>query len=264
MARPLLCKRHCVIVMYKIENEQRITERDCTMRVAICDDEAIYREETKKGIRAYRKDIEIVEYTDGSELVQSEEQFDLIFLDVEMKKLDGVTTAKYLRRKNIDAEIVFLTSHGEFVYDAFDVRALQFLKKPLESGKLIKVLKTVEKALNEEDKVELSLEGEKCYVKVKDIVYLESYGDGVFVYDRFGTVYEERRGTLKHWNERLSGKGFVQIHRTYLISMFYVERNGDNHVKLKGFEERLEVSRRFASGYKETFMDFVRKNGRMI
>lgn len=234
------------------------------MRVAICDDEAIYREETKKGIKAYNKEIEIVEFKDGSELVKSGEQFDLIFLDIEMPKLDGMTTAKHLRRKNVDAEIVFLTSYEKYVYDAFDIRALQFLKKPLEKAKLLKVLKTVEKSLASEEKVELSLDGEKSYVKVKDIVYMESYGDGLFIYDRLGNVYEERRGTLKKWLERLNGKGFTQIHRSFLISMFYVERYGSNQVKLKGIDEKLEVSRRYASSFKEEFMEFVGKNGRIV
>lgn len=234
------------------------------MRVAICDDEAIDREETRREIKAYNKDIEIVEYIDGSDLVQSKERFDLIFLDVEMEKLDGVTTAKQLRRKNVDAEMVFLTSHENYVYDAFDVRALQFIKKPLEKVKLVKVLKTVEKELVEEYKVELNLDGEKCYVNVKDIVYLESYGDGLYVYDCLENVYDERRGTLKKWSERLNGKGFVQIHRSYMISMYYVERYGNNQVKLKGFDDRLEVSRRYAPRYKESFMDFVRRNGRIV
>ncbi len=234
------------------------------MRVAICDDEAVYRDETKRGIKAYNQEIEITEFTDGSELVKSEEQFDLIFLDIEMPKLDGMTTAKHLRRKNVDAEIVFLTSYEKYVYDAFDIRALQFLKKPLERTKLLKVLKTVEKSLANEEKVELSLDGEKSYVKVKDIVYMESYGDGLFIYDRLGNVFEERRGTLKKWGERLNGKGFTQIHRSFLISMFYVERYGSNQVKLKGVDEKLEVSRRYASAFKEEFMEFVSKNGRIV
>lgn len=181
-----------------------------------------------------------------------------------MPGMDGMMVAKRLREKKIEAEIVFLTSHEDYVYDAFDVRALQFLNKPLEREKLVKILRIVEKALAEEEIIELSLDREKCYVKAKDIVYLESYGDGLFVYDRLGNVYDERRGTLKQWSERLRGKGFIQIHRSYMISMFYVERKGDNQVKLKGFADRLEVSRRYASGYKEAFKEFVSKNGRIV
>lgn len=234
------------------------------MRVAICDDEAIYREETKKAILAYNKEIDIAEYTDGSELVQSGERFDLIFLDIEMPKMDGMEAAKKLRENKDDAEIVFLTSHDEFVYDAFDVRAMQFLKKPPEKEKIERVLHRVEQILAKEERVEFILNGQTCFVKQRDIVYIEAYGDGVYIYDCAGNVYEERRGTIKKWNEKLSGKGFAQIQRGYLISMWYVERFGTEKVKLKGVPRELEVSRRCAADFKKAFFEFVNRNGRIL
>ena len=100
------------------------------MRIAICDDEKKYREETKNCIKEYNPEFEIVEFEDGSDLVKAKEAFDLILLDVEMPQLDGMTAAKQLRKQKSDAEIVFLTSYEKYVYDAFDIRALQFLKKP--------------------------------------------------------------------------------------------------------------------------------------
>ena len=188
----------------------------------------------------------------------------MIFLDVEMPKLDGMAAAKQLRKQKVDAEIVFLTSHEKYVFDAFDIRALQFLKKPLDKERLIKVLKTVEDSIAEEEQVEFQLDGKSCYVKLKDIVYIESYGDGLYIYDRMGLVYEERRGTIKKWAEKLQGKGFVQIHRTYLISMFYIEQFGTDEVKLKGMDGKFTVSRRYASGFKEAFHDFVNKHARIV
>lgn len=234
------------------------------MRVAICDNEKKYREETKNCIKEYNPAIELVEFKDGSELVNAKGTFDLILLDVEMPQLDGMSTAKQLRRNGVDAEIVFLTSYEKYVYDAFDIRALQFLKKPLEKERLIKVLKTVEDSLAKEERAEFWLDGESCYVKLKDIVYMESYGDGLYIYDRMGLVYEERRGTIKKWAEKLEGKGFVQIHRTYLISMYYVERFGSDEVKLQGIEEKLTVSRRYAPGFKEAFLEFINRHARIV
>lgn len=234
------------------------------MRIAICDDEKIYREETKNCIKEYDASIEVIEYEDGSELVNAKENFDLILLDVEMPQLDGMTAAKQLRRRKVDTEIVFLTSYEKYVYDAFDIRALQFLKKPLEKERLIKVLRMVEDSLVKIERAEFLLDGENCYVKLKDIVYMEAYGDGLYIYDRMGLVYEERRGTIKKWAEKLAGKGFVQIHRTYLISMFYVERFGSDEVKLKGVDKKLPVSRRYAPGFKETFLVFVNKHARIV
>ena len=85
-----------------------------------------------------------------------------------------------------------------------------------------------------------------------------------YIYDRMGLVYEERRGTIKRLAEKLQGKGFVQIHRTYLISMFYVERFGSDEVKLKGVDKKLPVSRRYAPGFKEAFLEFVNKHARIV
>ena len=234
------------------------------MRVAICDNEKKYREETKNCIKEYNPAIELVEFEDGSELVNAKGTFDLILLDVEMPQLDGMSTAKQLRRNGVDAEIVFLTSYEKYVYDAFDIRALQFLKKPLEKERLIKVLRMVEDSLVKIERAEFLLDGETCYVKLKDIVYMEAYGDGLYIYDRMGLVYEERRGTIKKWAEKLAGKGFVQIHRTYLISMYYVERFGSDEVKLQGIEEKLTVSRRYAPGFKEAFLEFINRHARIV
>lgn len=234
------------------------------MRIAICDDERKYREETKNCIMDYNLEIEIVEYQDGSELLEAKDSFDLIFLDVEMPNLDGMAAAKQLRKQKVDAEIVFLTSYEKYVYDAFDIRALQFLKKPLDKERLVKVLKTVEDSLARVERAEFQLEGKSCYVKLKDIVYMESYGDGLYIYDRMGLVYEEHRGTIKKWAEKLRGKGFVQIHRTYLVSMFYIEQFGPDEVKLKGVDGSFIVSRRYASAFKESFHDFISKHARIV
>lgn len=234
------------------------------MRVAICDDEAIYREETKACIRGYSREIEIVEFTDGEELLCSTEEFDLIFLDIEMAKVDGVTTAKKLRERKVDTEIVFLTSHQEYIYEAFDVRAQQFLKKPMETERIVKELKKVEEEISKMKIIEIAANGVTTYIKLKDVVYIESYGDGVYLYDRMGNSYDDRRGSLKKWKARLEGKGFVQIHRSYLISMFHIENFGSENVKLQGIEQRLEVSRRYAAAFKKTFTEFVMKNGRVV
>lgn len=234
------------------------------MRVAICDDEKIYREETKNCIKEYDASIEVVEYQDGSELLDVKESFDLILLDIEMPQMDGMTAAKLLRKRKVDAEIVFLTSYEKYVYDAFDIRALQFLTKPLEKERLIRVLRMVEESLAKTERAIFLMDGEACYVKLKDIVYMEAYGDGVYVYDRMGLVYEARRETIKKWAEKLKGKGFVQIHRTHLISMFYIERFAQDEVKLKGRTEKLPVSRRHAADFKTEFLAFVNKHARIL
>lgn len=234
------------------------------MRIAICDDEKEFRQQIKSSIKSYNTAFEIMEYKDGSELLQAEEVFDLIFLDIEMSRVDGMTTARQLRARNVDSEIVFFSSHEKFVFDSFDIRPLYFLKKPLEEERLVKILTTVEAALEEVEQIELALANGTCYMKVKDIVYVERYGDGLNIHDRFGVVYEVHRETIKKWMERLGEKGFVRIHKSYVVSMFYVEVFSTSQIKLKGVEMPLEVGRKYAKGLREQYLEFVRKNGRIV
>ncbi len=234
------------------------------MQIAICDDIKEYRSAVRACIKAYNSSFEVEEYKDGNELLESNKSFDLLFLDIEMPGMDGMTTAKEFRKRRDDIRIVFLTSHDEFVYDAYEVKAFNFLRKPIENDRLERVLKMVEEELAEEITLKLEWKGEDCYVKLGDIVYLEAYGDGVYFFDRFGNVYEERRTTLKYWSDKLKEKGFVQIHRAYLISMYHIERYGADRVKMRGIENPILMSRRYAVGFKNEFFRFVANRGSVI
>ena len=102
------------------------------MRIAICDDEKIFRDQIKKYILEVSSDSSIDEYTCGDDLAGSESNYDIIFLDIEMPGISGIETAEKLRENGSDADIIFLTSHVEFVYEAFKVRAFRFLQKPID------------------------------------------------------------------------------------------------------------------------------------
>ncbi len=232
------------------------------MRIAICDDMAVFRERIRKGIRAYNAGFEVKEYTDGSELLSETEPFDLIFLDIEMPGTDGMTTAKILRERGEDVKIVFVTSHDELVFGTFEVTPFGFFRKSQDLGKVGEVLQRAEAQILNQETVLISVDDKQVCVKTKDIVYVEAYGDGVYLYDKKGTAYEERRGTIKKWSEKLKGKGFVQVHRAYLISLPYLENYSDDGVKLKGVAETVPMSRRYAPAFKKEFFEFVGRNGR--
>lgn len=232
------------------------------MRIAICDDMAVFRERIRKEIRAYNAEFEVKEYTDGSKLLLETESFDLIFLDIEMPGTDGMTTAKTLRERGEDVKIVFVTSHDELVYGTFEVAPFGFFRKSQDLEKVGEVLKRAESQMRGQETVLISVGDKQVCVKIKDIVYVEAYGDGVYLYDKKGTAYDERRGTIKKWNEKLKGKEFVQIHRAYLISLLYIENYNDDGVKLKGVAEAVPISRRYAPAFKKAFFEFVGRSGR--
>lgn len=233
------------------------------MKIAICDDETHMRTLLSRKISARSPKIIITEFSDGSELVRTEETFDIIFLDIDMPQLDGMETAAKLRQKGTSSLMIFLTSHEEFVRDAFKVRAFRFLSKPVDDGDLAEALDEAEKELTSQDRLMIEQRGRIYEVRPSDLLYLEAYGDGTYIYDNSGNVYDSKK-QLKQWEQELSGKGFFRIHKSYIVSLAKVVKIEGAEVTLSDVQKPLTVSRRNLSAFREAYLDHVRKNARVI
>ena len=114
------------------------------MRMAVCDDEKPFREEIRAAVYTYsdlhRLEIVLDQFERGEDLLRSENEYEIIFLDYKMEGINGLETAKNLRERNIDSTIIFLTSFPRFVYEAFEVDTFRFFKKPLNEIELYKAL----------------------------------------------------------------------------------------------------------------------------
>ncbi len=122
------------------------------MKIAICDDEQIFRDTLYKKLVKYNKTFEIKEFRTGRELIDSRIKFDIIFLDIEMPELNGMDTAKKLRKLSVGSIIIFLTSHIECIQDAFKVKAFRFLSKPVQEDALNEALEEAEKEIVGQEK----------------------------------------------------------------------------------------------------------------
>ena len=128
------------------------------MKLAIVDDESVYRSQIANLIDSVcgREDVSCFMYSDGSELIRSFENgfsLDAIFLDIEMKDVDGMTAARKVREYSKDIPIIFLTSHTELAMDGYEVDAFRFLSKPVNEVKLKETLADLEKKLKVDEKI---------------------------------------------------------------------------------------------------------------
>jgi DNA-binding LytR/AlgR family response regulator len=109
------------------------------MRIAICDDELPMHDLLKKQLNRYAQKRNLVmsytDFTGGNELLINPYDYDLIFMDYQMKVLDGLETAKKLRKLGIETPVIFLTSFPHIVFDTFSVHAYRFLVKPTQSAR---------------------------------------------------------------------------------------------------------------------------------
>jgi two-component system, LytTR family, response regulator len=238
-------------------------------RVIIIDDERLARNELRK-LLADHPEVEVVaEATNAAEGIQKidELQPDLIFLDIQMPGKTGFDMLAELERA---PHVIFTTAYDEYALKAFEVNALDYLLKPIDSGRLadaIHKLETLDEKengqgehstvsrgiLSDNDQVFVK-DGERCwFVKLSDIRLFESVGNYAKVY--FSTNKPLILKSLNALEERLDEKVFFRANRKHIVNLRMIEKvepyfNGGLLLEIKG-GEKIEVSRRQAVKFKE-------------
>ena len=109
-------------------------------KIAICDDEPAVR----KQMEAYFKELESVfcisYFESGEALLESDVLYDVIFLDIDMKGISGIDTARKIRVRDKKAKIIYVTAYEDFREYAFGVHAFGYLVKPVEKEKILEIL----------------------------------------------------------------------------------------------------------------------------
>lgn len=120
------------------------------MRIAICDDYAVYREQVSYIIKEYfaakGQVVTITTYEDGNVLLrdaQTIDGYDIYILDVLMPTINGIDLGKELRNLNLDGQIIYLTSSEEYAIDAFKTKAFNYILKPIDKKELCTTLDDV-------------------------------------------------------------------------------------------------------------------------
>lgn len=195
------------------------------MKIAICDDEKIMQEYLKEEIDSYFQSLDVLTlcYGSGEEMLADyeEQQYDMVFLDIEMKGLNGLQVAKRLHTWKKDLPIVMVTTHTELAMDGYEVQAFRFLAKPVKREKLHSALKAMEERMYEDGKIQIVSDGLQRYIPCKSVCYIKCEN----VYLNIVTINENYlvRKKLKEFMEELPEKLFFQVHRSYVVNLSFVE-----------------------------------------
>lgn len=201
-------------------------------KIAVCDDEVQICAQIEKMILDYSRienqKVSVDVYESGESLcrdLEVGEYFDLIFLDIEMKVLDGVEVGVFLRETmdNQMTQIVYVSGREEYYRELFEVRPMHFLLKPFTREEIIKDVKMSMRLSNGNNRSFSYTKGFMEYrIPIKNIIYFESInreirivhtnGDDVF-YGKLNDVLQE----LKEYR-------FIRIHKSYLINHFNVKK----------------------------------------
>lgn len=236
------------------------------MNIAICDDEEIFRtylrELLVRNSFAGGIDIQVEEYAGGEALLGAdrEKKFrpDIIFLDIRMPGLDGMETARVLRRRGTKCLIVFLTSLSEYAREGYEVRAFRYLLKEEAERELGRVMEECRRELGEENWFSFT-QGHRVYrIPIEDILYFESKKRLVLVHTTKESYSFYRK--LDMLEGELQGGGFLRCHRSYLVQERYVRSWKGNSLQLKDGTE-VPISR---SCEKEVNRRLMLRKGQLI
>lgn len=208
-------------------------------RIAICDDEQAEVEKLSAIVNEWStrcgSPSEIHSFASAEAFLfayREDKIYDILLLDVEMKGISGIELAKRVRSDNNRAEIIFITSHFEFVGEGYEVDALHYLVKPVSEAKLMEVLsRAAAKLTVEPPYVVIICDGVTVKLYESEILYIESFLHYLAVHtkDREYRIKE----SMTSFEAKLSDD-FFRVHRSYLASLKAITRISRTSVTLAG------------------------------
>ncbi len=237
------------------------------LKIAICDDELVYREHVIKECNEYFKaknksmmdEISFSEFSSGAELIASQEEYDILFLDIEMPDVDGIGVKEYFENNGSNIRIMFLTSHEDRMVEAFGKNVFCFLRKPLQSQEFNKAMDKVLSDISE-SVIQIEKGDEIIAVPIKQIKYVEAQDKYTILFTQ--TEKYLLRKTMKYWGEHLPKWEFVRINKSFLVNLEYFVRDKNEVILEK--DKRIKISRKMKEDVMNSYKLYIRTKMEMM
>lgn len=222
------------------------------LNIAICDDDVQTTGKIETMIQKIAKQNFVNTETDvfwnGKSLADTVidgNNFDIIYLDIEMDNEDGISVAKRIRQYDKNVLIIYVTSHENHMKESFDVRPFQFLVKPVTEQQMETCFKAAYEDINSGDfYFRYSYQRINHKVPIRDIMYFESSKRKVFIVTEEETF--ELYGKLSEIESSLKAckASFLRVHQSFLVNYIHIKGQAydfvilDNGKKISISEDR--------------------------
>ena len=232
------------------------------IRIAIVDDEKQIRKQIFAMISKYFIDnaleCKILPFSDGQELIDSGLKFDIIFMDIEMKNVNGIQAAQHIRKSDMNVPIVYITGYVDYWRRAYKVHAFDFISKPASQEQIDNVLNDFFSTVYKKNKAKISLATDEGMllvnldeiryfnIKEKKKVVLSNLTDkNIIVKENIGDIYE-----------RLNKDMFFMPHRCCIVNLRFVKEVTKDRLIIMDNGDFLPLSQR----KKQEFMKLLSQN----
>ena len=187
---------------------------------------------------------EIVSFSNGLSFLEAAtaSAFDLVLLDIDMPDINGFEIAERLRTITPDARLVFVSNFEHFVFQSFDYKPLRFVRK----SNLSEDIRTAIEVYTKESRIEkdvyfFSTKEKDQAILLKNILFFECQRHDIFVQTTDGRLKLRREGenekTISSIYEELKTKGFIRVHKSFLVNFRFIYIINRNSIQLKDGHE---------------------------
>lgn len=231
------------------------------MRILICDDDAIMREQLKQFLKSYFENTclkcpEIVCYCDGESLLADRDSMDILFLDIEMPGINGIYVGNELKKRNEHIIIFVVTSYAEYLDDAMRFHVFRYLSKPLDKRRFFRNMKEAID-LYHTMTINIPIETKQgvTTLPASSVILVEALGRKVLVHTTTRDFESVRN--MQYYLGLLPKNCFFQTHRSFIVNFEHVTDFDHSLVHMADGQFRAYLTKRKYTSFKEAYLLYL-------
>lgn len=230
------------------------------MKIALCDDERFWTDELHSLLEEYHTvrhiDCYITVFSSGTELLNSPNKYDIVFMDYKMEELNGIETSRKIRMQNNGCAIIFVSSYPDIAIDTFEVSAYRFLIKPINKDKLFKSLDDYRKQTENDDFIVIKNRDSEKIIRASEVIFCEAADKHALLHTIYETI--EILRNIKEVEKLLTKDFFFRCHKAYIVSFIHI-KSFDNSCIIMDNGEKIYISRNNLTAFKTAFQEYILK-----